>query len=146
MNRTKTSLCLFIIALLFNACGEPENDPTPSTSSAAFTAKIGTLDLSTNDVTFLAFSSIGAIVKDTKGRSFTIAVFAKDFPLNKAISIAYTPSIAYTDENKVTYIAKSGTMTFSTLDNTKMVGEFNMIAVANTKELTITGKFNIVKK
>jgi hypothetical protein len=139
------------IILLFSICitisCSKSSDPTPASTGKAFTVKIGTIDYATDDVTFLSGGgTLAGISKDTKG-SFSIAVFAKDFPLGKAINVAYSPSISFLDDKKVTYITKSGTMTFSALDATKMTGTFALVMVSGTKELTMTeGKFNIVSK
>lgn len=122
--------------------------PTPTSTGKAFTVKIGTTDYATDDVTFLAGAggTLAGFTKDTKG-AFSIAVFAKDFPLGKAIGVAYSPSISYTDATNITFISKSGTMTFSALDNTKMTGTFDLVMVSGAKELVMTGgKFSIVKK
>ncbi len=121
-------------------------DTSTNPQSYVFSATLGSDTFVSNDVTLLsAGGTAGLIAKDDKGRSFSVAVFPKDFPLGKAVGVAYSPSIAYND-GKNSFIAKSGSMTFSALEAGKtMTATFTFVGTSSGTDINIEGKFDVKK-
>ncbi|MDZ7935021.1 MAG: hypothetical protein U5M51_08690 [Emticicia sp.] len=79
--------------------------------------------------------------------------FLKDYPLNTAKKIAFSPSVSYTNASKVVHIPKSGTLTITAYEKsstgvvTGITGIFEMVGAGGTADLPIkNGKFNVKRK
>ncbi|GEM_PF-5549826 len=157
MKRTQLlSSLLAGTVLLFSACSKSETEPTtPVAAKGTFTAMVGSDAFSAPDAYIMpaAGGTIAVMAKDASGRSFTIAIFEKDFPVNSPVGVAYSPSISYADASSKTYIASAGTMTITaygkdasgSVNNLK--GKFNITVVNDGAEIAITeGNFDVNKK
>lgn len=150
----KTSISSIFVAsaLFFSSC--TSKDAVPAASNAPFSAKLGTEVFTSPDAKLMiaASNTIAAFAKDSKGRTFGIAIFEKDFPFNKAVNVAFSPSISYIDEKKAVYIAESGTMTIISYTKnsagtvTNIKGIFGVVLTAGVAKITVTdGKFDLSK-
>ncbi|MCR6642514.1 MAG: hypothetical protein NVV82_26870 [Sporocytophaga sp.] len=150
---------LFVVSILcFSACKkDKDQSPAPATqtsTSGSFVAKIGDDAYSATEVSFIPAvgGTIAAMAKDANGRSFYIAIFEKDFPIDKAVNVAFSSSISYVVSNK-THTPKSGTMTISKLeknDSGKIIslkGTFSIVVANSGNEIAITeGAFDVKAK
>lgn len=149
---------LFTTLLSASSCTKTPSSstPTPAPAIGKFTCTLGEEDFSAPDPSIAKISFGGTIAltaKDTKNRTFSMAIFEKDFPLNKEVNIAYSPSISYLDEKGKTYIPKSGTLTISgyTKDAggalTNMKGTFSVVLTADARDITVSnGVFDVPVK
>jgi hypothetical protein len=147
--------------LCFSACKKdkdespaPVTPTTTTTNSGTFVAKIEGDAFSATEANIMPAlgGTIAVMAKDSKGRSFTISIFEKDFPVNKAVGVAYSPSVSYAVSGK-TYIANSGTMTITEYvknSSGKVVnlkGNFSIVVVDKGEEIAITeGAFDVKEK
>lgn len=150
-------VALFLAATNLISCSKKDSTstPTPTPTTGTFTASIAGDAFSAPDAYIMpAFGgTIASIAKDAKGRSFNLSIFEKDFPLNNAVGVAFSPSISYANESGTTYIAKSGTMTITEYGKTSsgsvnhIVGNFSIVVTSDGNDITITdGKFDIRTK
>lgn len=129
---------------------------TPTPTTGKFTAIIGDADnFSAPDAYIMpAFGgTIAVMAKDATGRTFQLAIFEKDFPVNKAISVAFSPSISYANEKSETYIAKEGTMTITEYGKnssgtvTNLKGNFAVTLTKDGRDLIVkNGMFDVSTK
>lgn len=140
-----------VVAITFSCSKSEPEAPTPTPPAAAtnegtFTATIGTESFATNDVTLAKVSAGGTqaiTATGTNGKSFSSAIFPAQFPIGQAVNIAYSSSMTYIGNN-VQYIAKSGTMTLTVMENYKrMKGTFTGVFIAGATEVNITGAFDV---
>ncbi len=145
---------ILLFSLLNFSCSKSATDAA-ATPAENFSAMIDTEKYSDNTayISPALGGTIAIFSKDAKGRTFTVAIFEKDFPLNKAINIAFSPSISFGNETKETFIAKSGTMTISAYEKSstgilnKITGTFAFVGTGGKKDVNITaGKFSVSKK
>jgi hypothetical protein len=157
MNTKITLFSAALLMLLFTACTKKSttSTPTPTPTVGNFTTKLGDEDFSAPDAYIMpAFGgTIAVMAKDSKGRSFSIAIFEKDFPIGKAVKVAYSPSISYTNEKNVAYIAKDGTMTITAYGKnssgtvTNLKGNFAVTFTADGRDIiTKDGTFDVSTK
>lgn len=151
---------LFATAIQLVSCTKTPSSttPTPTPTAGKFTCKLGDEDFSAPDPSIAKISFGGTIAvtaKDTKNRTFSMAIFEKDFPVNKEVNVAYSPSISYKDDKGVTYISKSGTMTVSAFTKdaggalTNMKGTFSIVLTADGsgRDIVVTsGVFDVPVK
>jgi hypothetical protein len=150
-------VALFIAASNLIGCTKKDSTstPTPTTTTGKFTCKLGDENFSSPDAYIMpAFGgTIAVMAKDAKGRSFSLAIFEKDFPLNKTVEVAYSPSISYADEKSITYIAKAGTMTITAYGKnssgavTNIKGNFSVTLTQDGSDIRATeGVFDVSTK
>lgn len=157
MKKTVQSITLIVILsitlLQINSCSKSAT--TTTTTTGKFTCLLGTENFSAPDAYLLngAGGTLGVIAKDSKGRTFEISIFEKDFPVNTVIDVSYSTAIAYTNESAKTYIAKSGTMTITAYSKTStgivnnMKGNFSITGVSSGQEIVISeGVFDVSTK
>ncbi|MFA6150711.1 MAG: hypothetical protein WC716_05280 [Chitinophagaceae bacterium] len=148
---------LFIAAAQVTSCKKSATTPppTPTPASGKFTATLGAEAFSAPDAYIMPAlgGTIAVMAKDAKGRSFSIAIFEKDFPVNKAVEVAFSPSISYSDEKSKTYIAKSGSMTITEYGKNssgtviKLKGTFSITVVSDGAEIIVKdGIFDVSTK
>lgn len=155
MKRTNIVFSIIaLVAILFtSSCSKDSSSPSPTTG--AFTAKIDGDAFTAPDAYILNGASGTNVVfaTDAKSRSFQMAIQEKDFPLNTAVDVAFSASISYKDAAGTTFIAKSGTVTFTEFGKNNlgtvnhMVGSFSIVVTSGGVDLTITeGKFDVKTK
>lgn len=146
-------MCSLSAAL--SSCTKSSTATPTSGSTGKFVAKLDADPFSAPDAYIMpAFGgTIAVMAKDAKGRTFSLAIFEKDFPVNKAVEVAYSPSISYADEKGKTFIAKSGTMTITayaknssgTVSNLK--GNFNVVLTSDGQDINASeGAFDVSTK
>jgi hypothetical protein len=151
--KIKFAIIISMFAILNWSCGSSTD--SSATPTGNFTATINGASYSDN-AAYIGPSAGGTIAvfsTDSKGNSFIISIFEKDFPVNKATSINFSPSVSYTNAAKETYIPKTGTLTITSYEKSsagvvnKMSGTFEMVGVGGKAEVNITaGKFNVSRK
>lgn len=153
-------VAIFLASTQLMSCSKasttPTPTPTPAPATGKFVCKLGEEDFSASDPSIAKVSFGGTIAvtaKDTKSRTFSMAIFEKDFPVGKEVNVAYSPSISYVDEKGTTYISKSGTMTVSayTKDGggalSAMKGTFSIVLTADGRDIVVTnGVFDVPVK
>ena len=143
-NLFKIATFLFLTISIIS-CSSDDSGAKVTSSKGKFTATINGSAFSSNDITYLPSGTTQAIIAygASKTTYFSVAVFAKDFPIGQDVNIAFSPSIAYINGDK-TYIAQSGTMNFSILEPGKrMKATFSFIGVGDGDNLTIDGQFDV---